>query len=254
MTDDELVVEKARGRMVGMVSVIAVTLYTAFYLTSYFALKDSEGTGNERLLSAAHDQKMLFILAGFFFAIGVLLSGGIISHLLLSARSRSALVPKVATYITLAGPAIYAIAYPIFTLAIIAAGKKFADSPQQTLAVANELTQSGSVKFGRSLEEFARLLVAIAWVMTGVYTMRVGLLTRLVGFVAVGIGALFLFAPTFSAFIQIFWIGAVAIQLLGDSAQTPPAWKLGRPVPWSEVAAMGRSISEDPKDFNKSGQ
>jgi hypothetical protein len=54
--------------------------------------------------------------------------------------------------------------------------------------------------------------------------------------------------------LQVFWIGAMAIMLLGESAQTPPAWKLGRPVSWREVAATGASQHEDPKDFEKPGE
>jgi hypothetical protein len=84
--------------------------------------------------------------------------------------------------------------------------------------------------------------------------MRVGLLTRLVGSVAVAIGAASILAPPFAALLQVFWIGAMAIMLLGESAQTPPAWKLGRPVSWREVAATGASQHEDPKDFEKPGE
>jgi hypothetical protein len=254
MTDEELVVEKARGRMVAAISVLGVTLYTAYFLTTLIAVRSVSGSGNVRLLTTIQEHKVAFILAGLFISIGVLLSGGVLTHILVSARSRSALVPKLAIYLAMAGPASYAIVYPIFTLALAAASKKFIDSPTHTVELADHLVQSGTVKFAATLEAFSRLLVAVAWVMTGIYGMRNGLLTRLIGLVAVAIGAIFLFAPAFSAFIQIFWIGAVAILLLGESEHVPPAWKLGRTVSWREVADGAHAPVENPSDFPKSDQ
>lgn len=256
MTDDELTIEHARARMVGLASVLTVAMFSGFIFTTWLALRDSSGGTNDKKLEAITDHKLAFIFSSFFFSIASLLVAAVLVHLILAARSRSRLVPSVALYVSIAGPVLAAVVYPIYTLAQVSAANKFADSSAQTAKLATDLLDSNSIQLSTTLYLFAQLLVAVAWVMTGMYCMRLGLLTRLVGSVAIAIGLANLIAPPLAALLQIFWIGAVAIMLLGEGPQTPPAWKLGRPVTWREVAAAGASgvSSENPSDFNKSDQ
>lgn len=252
MTEEELTVEAARSRLVGLASVLTVAMFSAFILTSWFALKDASTGDQAKHLAAVYEHKLPYILSGFFLSIGSLLVAGVLTHIILAARSRSQLVPKVALYLAIAGPVIVALVFPAYTLAQVSAAKDFADAAQQTLAEAKKLSDSGAIKVTGNAYYFGQLLIAVAWVMTGIYGMRIGLVTRLVGAVAIAIGIANVIAPPFAALLQVFWIGAFAIMLLGESGQIPPAWKLGRPVPWSEVAAMGHAPQEDPNDFNKS--
>ncbi|MBJ7354649.1 MAG: hypothetical protein JHC98_07470 [Thermoleophilaceae bacterium] len=256
MTDDELTVERARARMVGLASVLTVAMFSGFIFTTWLALKDSSGGTNAKKLEAIADHKLAFVFSSFFFSIASLLVAAVLVHLILAARSRSTLVPKLALYAAIAGPVLAAIVYPAYTLAQVSAANKFADAPAQTAKVAQDLLNSNTIEFTTTLYLFAQLLVAIAWVMTGMYCMRLGLLTRLVGSVAIAIGLANLIAPPLAALLQVFWIGSIAIMLLGEGPQTPPAWKLGRPVTWREVAALGASgpASESPSDFKKSDQ
>lgn len=255
MTDEELMLEGARGRLVGRASVLTVAMFSGFIFTTWLALRDASGGTNQQKLEAIADHKLAFIFSSFFFSIASLLVATVLVHLILAARSRSSAVPKVALYVAIAGPVLAALVYPAYTLAQVSAANKFVDAPAQTAAVAKDLLDSDAIQFTTTLYLFAQLLVAIAWVMTGVYSMRLGLLTRLVGSVAIAIGLANLIAPPLAALLQVFWIGAVAIMLLGDGPQTPPAWKLGRPVTWREVAAAGASgVEENPSDFNKSDQ
>ena len=87
--------------------------------------------------------------------------------------------------------------------------------------------------------------------MAGVYGMRLGLLTRLVGAVAIAIGFASVIAPPLAALLQVFWISAFAIMLLGEGPQTPPAWKLGRPVSWREVAETGAQPTADKEQLEE---
>jgi hypothetical protein len=254
MTDHELALEKARGKMVGMLSVLTVAMFSGFILTSYFALKDAASGTNAEHLAAVYEHKVAYIMSGLFLAVGSVLVAGVLTHIILAARARTRVVPKLALFVSVGGPVLAAIVFPAYVLAQVSAASDFADAAQHTNAVATQLMDSGFLRFTTTAYLFAQLLVAIAWVMTGVFGMRVGLLTRLVGSVAVAIGAASILAPPFAALLQVFWIGAMAIMLLGESAQTPPAWKLGRPVSWREVAATGASQHEDPKDFEKPGE
>jgi hypothetical protein len=251
MTDDELALESARGRMIGMISVLTVAMYSGFILTSYFALKSGAGGNNAEHLKTIYEHKGAFIMSGLFFSVGSILVAGVLVHILLAGRSRSKLVPKISLYAAVGGPVLAAVIFPAYVIAQVSAANKFADAAVHSNDVATKLLDSGFLHFTTTAYLFAQMVVAIAWVMTGVFGMRVGLLTRLVGIVAIAIGAANILAPPFAALLQVFWIGAMAIQLLGESSQTPPAWKLGRPVPWSEVAAVGRASFEDPQDFEK---
>lgn len=254
MTDEELQLEQARGRMIGLTSVLTVALLSGFILATYFALRDSSGGNQAAQLKAIYEHKLAYTLSGFFFAVGSLLIAGVLTHIILAARSRSSVVPKFALYVAIAGPVLVALAYPVFTFAQVSAANDFADAAVHTNAVAKDLVDSGLGQGATAVFRFGLLLVAVAWVMVGIYGMRLGLLTRLVGAVAIAIGAANVLAAPLAALLSIFWIGAMAITLLGESAQTPPAWKLGRPVTWREVAAAAHAPGEDPSDFNKSEQ
>jgi hypothetical protein len=253
MTDQELTVEAARGRAVGLASVLTVAMFSLSILMTWLAQKDAAGHNSAEYLASLHEHKLAFILAGLFLAVGTLLSGGVLVHIILGARARSEVVPKVALYVAIAGPVLVALIFPVYTLATVAAAKDFVDSPIHTVAAAKHQLDSGAVAFTTTLYRFAQLLLGIAWVMTGVYGMRNGLLTRLIGSVAIAIGVANAIVPPFAALLELFWIGAIAIMLLTDGPQTPPAWKLGRPVSWREVAETGASL-DNPADFKKSDQ
>jgi hypothetical protein len=254
MTDDELRIEQARGRGVGLASVLTVAMFSAFIITSWLALRDASGGGNARRLIAIHEHKLPYVLSSFFLAVGSLLVAAMLAHIILAARSRSALVPKVALFATIAGPVLAAVVFPAFTLAQVSAAADFAAGAAHGEALARDLLGSTAIQVTTFLYMFAQAVVASAWVMTGIYGMRIGLLTRLVGSVAIAIGIANVIAPPFAALLSVFWIGAMAITLLGESAQTPPAWKLGRSVPWREVAAIAAAQGEDPADFEKPAQ
>lgn len=244
MTDHELEVESARSRMVALASVLTVAMFSGFIFTTWLSLRDASGGNNQQKLETIVDNKLPFVLSSFFLAIASLLVAFVLVHLILAARSRSTVVPKLALYVSVVGPVLAAIIYPIYTLAQVSAANKFADAPAQTAKEATELLNSGALEFTTTAYMFAQLLVAIAWVMTGMYGMRLGLLTRLVGSVAIAIGLASIIAPPLAALLQIFWIGALAIMLIGDGPQTPPAWKLGRPVSWREVAETGAANAD----------
>jgi len=256
MTDAELEVEAARSRMVALASVLTVAMFSGFIFTTWLALRDASGGNNQKLLETIIDHKLPFILSSFFLAVATLISAFVLMHLVLAARSRSQAVPKIALYVSITGPFLVAIAFPAYMLSQVSAANKFADAPTQTAKAATELLNSDTIDATNTFYRFALLLTAIAWVMTGIYGMRIGLLTRLVGSVAIAIGMANVIAPPLAALLQVFWIGALAIMLIGDGPQTPPAWKLGRPVSWREVAetAAAEADKEQLGEFEKSDQ
>ncbi len=252
MTDEALAAEEARGRTVGLVSVATVALFSAFILCSYFALKDAQTGNNAKYLTEISQNKGLYIASGFAFAVANLLIALVLTHVLFAARQRSERVPRFPLYVAIFGPLIVAVIYPAYTLANVVAAGDFVDAVNQTAEFARQQANTSAIELTRGIWLVGQGLLTFAWLTTGLFGMRVGLLTRMVGTFAMAIGIANFIAPPFAALLQVFWVGAMAIMLIGESAQVPPAWKLGRPVPWREVDAMrAAAASEDTPDADE---
>lgn len=243
MTDAELASEDARGRVVALISVGIVACLSASFFFLWLVQKNAEGGSNlaDRLL-LLDEHAGSYIAAQFFLAVGILLTGGILLHLALAVSQRVPTTPKALLAVCIAGPALIAVVLPASTLLEIGIARDFADGANQTLKQAEEL-RSG---IGFSIAQFGyligALLYAVAWMMVGIFSVRTGLLTRMVGYTAVAIGLANVIAPPLAGIVTVFWVGAVTIMLLSRGGQKPPAWILGRPVSWNEVAAKGEEI------------
>lgn len=243
MTQEELQSEEARSRMVAIVSMFTVAAYMAAFLFTYLTQRGQPDSPNfaERLLQLdAH--KGTLILSFFFLSIGSLLLASMLCHLMLAVKSRDAALSKFVMILPVVGPALLAIAFPTFALAQVNVAGDFADMANKSVAAAEELGKGGFYQVSQGFLVIAAFIMGLAWVFTCHHAMRVGLLTRLLGIVGMVIGLATALNPQFSIFIQIFWIGALAIVLLSKGETRPPAWVLGRAVPWSEVQAMGEEI------------
>jgi len=86
---------------------------------------------------------------------------------------------------------------------------------------------------------FVQLALALAIVMISINAMRVGLLTRFLGYLGVISGALFVLAFVPIPIVQAYWLGALAMLFAGRSPNgTPPAWQSGEAMPWPSPADM----------------
>lgn len=248
MSDDELLAEEARGRLVGFISIVVVACLSAFFFFLWIVQKDAEGGSElDDRLRLINEHAGSFIASQFFLAVGVLFTGAILSHLALAVTSRVPTAPKMFPIICVAGPALIAVVLPIFTVLEVGIASDFVDGANQTVKQAEELRSSAGFAIAQGGYLVGSLIYAIAWMMVGILSIRAGLLTKIVGYVAVAIGLANVLAPLagLAAVVTIFWVGAVTIMLLGRGAQKPPAWVLGRPVPWSEVAANADEIRRE---------
>ncbi|MHB8659148.1 MAG: hypothetical protein ACYC91_14555 [Solirubrobacteraceae bacterium] len=103
----------------------------------------------------------------------------------------------------------------------------------QTYEQANHLLTSPAVLVPQLGVDLGLLLTAIAFVLVSLNAMRVGLLTRFIGYLGIFAGALVVFPIVPIPVVAGFWFLAVAVLLLGrwPSGQ-PPAWRSGRAEPW----------------------
>ena len=112
MTDEELQIESARSRLVGLASVLAVAMFSAFIFLTWLSMRDASGGTNAKKLATIAENKLPFIASGFCFAIAAVLVSAVLVHLILAARSRSTSVPKIALYLAIGGPVLSALDLP----------------------------------------------------------------------------------------------------------------------------------------------
>jgi hypothetical protein len=99
------------------------------------------------------------------------------------------------------------------------------------------LTSGAVLPLMQLLAELGSLLLAVAFVLTSLNLMRVGLLNRMLGYTGVLAGALILFpVGGIAPVIQGLWLAAVAVLLFGRWPSGDfPAWESGLSVPWQPM-------------------
>jgi hypothetical protein len=69
--------------------------------------------------------------------------------------------------------------------------------------------------------------------MVSLNAMRAGLLSRFMGIIGVIVGVLLVLPILPLPILQIFWLGAIGLLILGPWPQgRGPAWDTGEPIPW----------------------
>jgi hypothetical protein len=168
--------------------------------------------------------------------IGAIAIAFVLDFLYRATRARNPQLPRQMRplpWIGGLGVAIFTIAYQI---ALAVNVKHFATHGSQTYEEARKAIDAGVPPlFGL----FVQLTLALAIVMISINAMRVGLLTRFLGYLGVISGALFVLAFVPIPIVQVYWLGALAMLFAGRSPSgTPPAWQSGEAMPWPSPAEM----------------
>jgi hypothetical protein len=126
--------------------------------------------------------------------------------------------------------------------AIVIAGKAdtFVSHGSQTYEQANHLTRSPGLLVLPFIGQAAALLLAVGFVLIALQAMRVGLLTRFMGYLGIFTGVLVLF-PIGSPVpvVQGFWLLALAYLFSGRWPNgVPPAWRSGQAEKWPSSADL----------------
>jgi hypothetical protein len=131
------------------------------------------------------------------------------------------------------GVAIFTTAYQV---ALAVNVEHFATAGSQTYEEARKAIDAGVPPV---IGLFVQLALALAIVMIAINAMRVGLLTRFLGYLGVISGALFVLMLVPIPIVQVYWLGALAMLFAGRSPSgTPPAWQSGEAMPWPSPAEM----------------
>jgi hypothetical protein len=168
--------------------------------------------------------------------IGAVAIAFVLDFLFRAIRARNPALPwqiRPLPWIGGIGVAVFTIVYQV---ALAVNVDHFATQGSQTYEEARKAIDAGVPPlFGL----FVQLALALAIVLISINAMRVGLLTRFLGYLGVISGALFVLAFVPIPIVQVYWLGALAMLFAGRNPNgTPPAWQSGEAMPWPSGAEM----------------
>jgi uncharacterized membrane protein len=183
----------------------------------------------------------LEILGSVVNAFGILGLAVTLWFLFTAVQARKPEVSKVTSIVALVGGALAAAGGIGYSLVITSKAHQFATQGLQTYPEADHLLRSGPVAVLQYGGLFGSLLLAIAFVLIALNAMRVGLLTKLLGYVGMAAAAasLLLIGSSPALLIEVFWLLGTAYLLSGRwPSGDPPAWRSGEAVPWPSSAQL----------------
>lgn len=181
------------------------------------------------------DQKVGVLLSAICSGLSSLALAVVLDFLLRATRARSAVATpgwvRPLPWLGGLGLAVLVIAGQIVLVVKVA---HFATDGTQTYQEARDLLQAGDYRTLTYLTIIPQMAFALGMVLVSLGAMRVGLLTRFLGYLGVISAALFVFPLVPLPVVQIYWAGMVAILLWPRFAgpREPPAWRTTEPVPW----------------------
>ncbi len=164
-----------------------------------------------------------------FFAVGATLA-----YLLGATRARNPELKTWIKWLTIAGAVLAGVIGVVYSVVLAIKANDFVSHGNQTYQEANHLTKSAGLVALPLIGQLGALLLAVGFLLTSLNAMRVGLLTRFMGYLGIFTGVLVLF-PIGSPVpvVQAYWLFAAAYLLSGRwPTGVPPTWTSGRAEPW----------------------
>lgn len=171
--------------------------------------------------------------------LGLLSVGVLLNWLHLISHARNPSMKQFVRWLAVVGAVLTAAMAIIYTVVVATKAQEFMSTGNQGYPEANALTSGGLVEILPLLLQLGTLLLTVGCIWTSLNAMRVGLLTRIVGYVGVLAGVLFLFPlGAIVPVVQGYWLLAVAVILIARwPSGDPPAWAAGEAVAWAPSAA-----------------
>ncbi len=185
-------------------------------------------------LITAHKRFPLDVVGAVINGLGLAALAATLAFLFSLARARNQELRAFVKWLAVAGGTVAGLSGIAYAIVIASTANDFVSHGAQTYEQANHLTSSGGLLALPFLGQAAALLLAVGFVLTSLNAMRVGLLTRFMGYLGIFTGILVLF-PIGSPVpvVQAFWLLALAYLLSGRwPTGVPPAWRSGRAEPW----------------------
>jgi hypothetical protein len=156
-----------------------------------------------------------------------------------AARARNAQTQQYIRPLAILGGVVAAVAGVVGWIEVGRAVHTFVTTGAQTYQQANHLTSSSAVTIPGEIGYGGNLLLAVAIVLVALAALRVGLLTRFMGYFGMFAGVLFLFPLIPVPAVQCYWLAALAYLLWGRwPTGVPRAWSSGRAEPWPSTQEL----------------
>jgi hypothetical protein len=190
-------------------------------------------------LITANKRFPLDLIAAVLNAVGSLAVAWTLTFLFRSSSARRPELRTFIKYIAIAGGVLAAITGVVYAIVVAIKVHEFVTTGAQTYDEANHLTSSAGLLALQLFGQAAALLLAIGFVLVSLNAMRVGLLSRFMGYLGIFAGVLVLFQITQVPIVQAYWLLAFAYLVSGRwPTGVPPAWRSGRAEPWPSSQEM----------------
>jgi hypothetical protein len=231
--DEQLLYEsRVRRRQAAVAALAAILLVGAAALQ----LSGPHTKINELTLDliTAHKRYPIDLIGAILNGLGLCALAATLAFLAAITRARNEGLRSFIRWLVIVGAALAALTGVVYAFVIADKADSFVSHGAQTYEQANQLTRSGGLLALPFLGQAAALVLAVGFVMVSLQAMRVGLLTRFMGYLGVFTGVLVLF-PIGSPVpvVQGFWLLALAYLFYGRwPSGVPPSWRSGRAEPW----------------------
>lgn len=256
--EEQLEREAAGRRTAVLCAVGAVVLQLAgqvFLVTAVFSeAPNSSSPGGALILPPFYrDHGVALIVGAALLGIGYALLAPALDFLYRATRARRPQTPGVTRVTAWIGPvALGAGLVATRVVQVVASGNA---APGDYFAARDAIYSSTELQVVGGIAQAGTFAFAFAFILLSLNAMRVGLLTRFMGFLGILVGVL-LAIPQLSGGtpvpVQLFWTGGLALLLAGRwPGGTPPAWTTGEPEPWptsQELRAQRQREADDRDD------
>ena len=175
-------------------------------------------------------------------ALGLVAFAGALTFLFGASKARRPEMARGTIIAAVAGACLAAIAGVAASIILVGKAHDFATHGAQTYPQANALLSSSAVTLPQYLGLLGSLGLAVGLVLVSLNAMRVGLLTRFMGYLGIAAAAASVVlagAGGIGLLIEVAWLFALAYLLAGRWPNgDPPAWRTGQAVPWPSGAEL----------------
>jgi hypothetical protein len=185
-------------------------------------------------LIVAHRRFPLDVIGAVIDALGLFALTACLVWLHRISSARTTQIRDWVRWLVVAGGVLSGVMAVVYAVVVAVKADEFVTTGLQTYQQANALTDGTLFEVIPLVAQLASLLLTIGFIWVSLNALRVGLLTRPLGYVGVLAGALVLFPlGLFVYVIQALWLAALALMFSGRWPNgQPPAWEAGEAVPW----------------------
>jgi hypothetical protein len=191
-------------------------------------------------LITEHKRFPIDVIGAVINGLGLCAVAWTLSFLFGITRARNPDLKSFIRGIAIAGGILAALTAVVYAVLVAIKADQFVTHGDQTYEQANHLTSGTAFVAVPLVGQVGALLLAVGFVLTALNAMRVGLLTRFMGYLGIFTGILVLF-PIGSPvpIVQGFWLLALAYLFSGRwPTGVPPAWRSGRAERWPSSQQM----------------